>query len=543
MPVRLRHATQLTLILLLGCRSNKTGVVVDDGAAPNGRGGVAGSNGGTPGPVGSGGSTPGATGMGGVGPPGATSSGGASASAAGASGQAGGGGASGNHGTGGEGTGGSRLGGAGAPGQGAGGTGSTNACSFSIEAQISPKIAEVGIVTWSTTLADVRSAHIEFGETTAYGLNAPVDLASPGYRTLLLGMRSSKTYHFRVVATASSGTCASEDQTMTTGALPSSLPKVTVTTAGTAVAPFGGYLLLGPYQQSTGGTSAPVFFVNGDGDIVWTIRGPGEIVSARMNPRHTHVWMSSANVPPSKAVVHRIGLDGLLDEDLSASFEGQHYQLSLLPDDTVVFPAYGAGGCDDIKEHAPGGPTRTIANVCTLLGAGSTRVFAIEYSAPDDAIVFFETVTQSLVKISRAGALVWILGGSGSTFAGDTWRGGVSGFRVLAADRLLVFVNNSTQTSAFPGTGTGSYAVELVLDRAANTVKQVWSYQPTPAIQSDVLGDVQRLPDGHTLVAFSVHAIVHEVDAGGSFIREWKWASFTMFSFEGHPSYYRPPVP
>ena len=167
------------------------------------------------------------------------------AGAAGASGQAAGGGASGNPGTGGEGNGGGRSGGAGAPGQGAGGTGSSNACSFSIEAQISPKIAEVGIVAWSTTFADVRSAHIEFGETTAYGMKAPVDLASPGYRTLLLGMRSSETYHFRVVATASSGACASEDQTMTTGALPSSLPKTTVRTAGTAVAPSEGSVHVG----------------------------------------------------------------------------------------------------------------------------------------------------------------------------------------------------------------------------------------------------------------------------------------------------------
>ena len=60
-----------------------------------------------------------------------------------------------------------------APGTGAGGTGSAN-CTFTQSSTISPMIATVGIVTWSTTLAGATSAKIDFGLTTSYGMTAPV---------------------------------------------------------------------------------------------------------------------------------------------------------------------------------------------------------------------------------------------------------------------------------------------------------------------------------------------------------------------------------
>src|SRR4051812_6684018 len=113
------------------------------------------------------------------------------------------------------------TGGAGGSTGSAGTTGAAGsvACTFTVSSAPSPRIPTVGIVTWSTTLAGVQSARIDFGLETSYGMTAPVDLAQPSYRTLLLGMKSSRTYHYRITATNGSGSCQSPDYTIMTGPL------------------------------------------------------------------------------------------------------------------------------------------------------------------------------------------------------------------------------------------------------------------------------------------------------------------------------------
>src|SRR6185503_21341639 len=108
---------------------------------------------------------------------------------------------------------------------GAGGAGMSAGCTFTQSSSLSTMIATVGIVTWSTTLAGVQSAKIDFGLTTSYGMTAPVDLKQPSYRTLLLGMKASRMYHYRITATNSGGSCASPDYTIMTGPLANGLVK------------------------------------------------------------------------------------------------------------------------------------------------------------------------------------------------------------------------------------------------------------------------------------------------------------------------------
>ena len=113
-------------------------------------------------------------------------------------------------------------------------------------------IATVGIVTWSTTLSGVQSAKIDFGLTTSYGMTAPVDLTQPSYRTLLLGMKASRMYHYRITATNGSGQCQSNDQTIMTGPLMNGLVKPQVTT-NNAGALAGGFLATGQYVPNANG--------------------------------------------------------------------------------------------------------------------------------------------------------------------------------------------------------------------------------------------------------------------------------------------------
>src|SRR5580704_11047187 len=78
----------------------------------------------------------------------------------------------------------------------------TGGCAFTGTYAVSPMISTVGIVTFTTVLPAPTEAHINFGLDTSYGMTAPVDLTQPSYRTLLLGMKPSKQYHFQLSATS-----------------------------------------------------------------------------------------------------------------------------------------------------------------------------------------------------------------------------------------------------------------------------------------------------------------------------------------------------
>src|SRR6187399_1190064 len=80
-------------------------------------------------------------------------------------------------------------------------------CHFELEGTLSAAIPTVGIVDWSTDLAGLRAARIEFtlSEPAADEINrgggGPIDLTGSPHRALMLGLKPGRTYSYRVVAT------------------------------------------------------------------------------------------------------------------------------------------------------------------------------------------------------------------------------------------------------------------------------------------------------------------------------------------------------
>jgi hypothetical protein len=424
-------------------------------------------------------------------------------------------------------------------------TPSAASCSFEVTTKTA-KIPTVGIVTWSTDLADLKEAHIDFGLDTSYGMTAPVDSpSSSSNTTLLLGMKPSNNYHYRITATGSGGDCTSPDYTIMTGLSLSGLPKITVEDKSTASPAYGGFLITGQLPQTSTGVKSPAYIVDKDGEIVWAVRVTSDVTGVCMSYDGKYMWVNSANVPgPSSQSVHRVTMDGERDEDLSAVFVGQHLRLTVLPDETVVFIAYGSNGCDDIKEYSPSGTVRTVVNAGTAQGVtGNCHVVDVQYSKDDDTLVFSDLDHQSLVKVQRSsGATLWVLNGSHPSFTGATWQGGQWGIHVLGLDQVLLFANNSLAASGGGGgSGDGSSAIEMSLDLTGRNATKVWSFKST--IQNDVMGDVQRLPSGNTIIAYSTKGKLHEVDANGTLLQEWTWAGLTnSFGYiEKRPTLYGPP--
>ena len=410
---------------------------------------------------------------------------------------------------------------------GAGGSGGSAACSITASSSLSTKIATVGIVTWSTDLAGVKSAKIDFGLTTSYGMTAPVDLAQPSYRTLLLGMKASRMYHYRITATSDGGSCQSQDYTVMTGPLANGLVKPMVTT-NNAAALAGGFLLTGQYVANAGGTT-PAYILDADGDIVWWFNVVDYVTGVVMDYAGTHMWIN--NHPPNlrDAKVHRVTMDGLMDENLTDQFTELSHQLTVLPDETVAFYAAdgSAEGCSDIKEWK-NGTVRTLANSQRALGTtGPCHVNYITYSPPDDTLIYSDHIHCAVAKIRRTdGSVVWILNGQTKTFTGFTWKGSEHGIHVLGLDDFLIFNNNSLMVAGSNqpgGTGDGSIAQEIKLDLTAKTVSQIWSYKATGmAYQTDVMGDLQRLANGNIVIAYGGKGIIQEITANGTVLQEMR---------------------
>jgi hypothetical protein len=448
----------------------------------------------------------------------------------------------------------------GSSGGSAGRTGASASCTFDINAVTASAIPTVGAVTWGTTLSSPTSAHIDFGLDTNYGMTAPVSKpATSGNKTLLLGMKQKKTYHYRIVATNSSGDCSSDDKTITTGSLATGLPTIKVANKGDAKSLFGGFLITAQFQGSSSG-KAPAIIYDGDGDIVWAFSlstSASGLSCARMSYDGTHMWINSVNVggggmmgggsSMGTAFVHRVAMDGTDDQDLSSKFTGQNHQLTVLPDETVAYYAYNANGCDDIKEYSPSGTTKTIVNSGTAQGGASAcHVNNIQY-ASDDTLLFSDLDSQVVVKVKRQdGATVWMLNGGKSPLPGVTWKGSEHGIHVIDPNQILIFNNNSTSLMGGFGTaggsGDGSKVLQLKIDPTAKTASSVWSYKGPSNLQTDIMGDVQRLPNGNTIIAYSTKGAVQEVDKDGNVLSDWTFPLGAQFGYiEKRATLYGPP--
>ncbi|MBN2576485.1 MAG: aryl-sulfate sulfotransferase, partial [Deltaproteobacteria bacterium] len=521
------------------------GMPGDGGKGSGGRGGAGG--------VGSGG---GATDAGRAGARAGGSTGRGGSGQADSGGQAGGGGQAGS---GGQAGGGGRGGGAGGGDTGNGGSTASGSCAFTQSSKVSDKIKTVGIVTWSTNLEGLESAKIDFGLDSNYGMTAPVENPVSGENTtLLLGMKptvsssSPRVYHYRITATGSSGECVSPDYTIQTGALLNGLPKITVSNKSTSSPVYGGFLITGQFVQMASGSGSPAYIVDKDGEMVWAVVGTRDVTGVRMSYDGKSVWINCVNVATSgsgnTACVHRVSMDGQKDEDLSSKFTGLNHQLTVLPDETVAFYAYASNGCDDIKEYDPStGKVKTVVNSGKATNSSVCHCNFIQYSKDDDTLVFSELDSQTIVKVKRSdGSVVWRLNGGSPTISGVSWKGGNHGIHLLGLDDLLVFNNNSRMSmgggGSAGGDASGSIALEIKLNLSAKTASQPWSYKANPGIQVDIMGDLQRMPNGNTIIAYSTKGVLHEVDKNGTLLQEWTWPSGSSFGYiEKRATLYGPP--
>lgn len=424
---------------------------------------------------------------------------------------------------------------AGSGGSGASGPGAT--CNFTVQAQTADKagqggIPTVGIVDWSVDLPTITKASIVFSlQSGGPAMTAPVDVAAgPKFRTLLLGMKGSKTYTFKIVADA----CTSQDYTITTGTVPNAVPRVTRTEGPSVSSQAKGFIVTssGPGSLSSGigagNTSAYAYILDADGDPVWWSPAPVSCSRAKMSVDGQYMWMVELNVDNETkdgGEVRRVSMDGLTNSGSIPGLANCHHDLTVLPDGKIACLSWIQQNGDQPSDLLESDAQGNVKKAMTLdgkvyaggtgLGGGTGTYHAnsIHYHAYDDSYTIGDRNPNLFIKVSRAGVLKWQFGGSCTNapapqcVSGD-WKVN-HGHDMLDDGTFLVFNNGQS--------GASTALFYKLTEGATLSAMKTGQYQP--GTTSIVLGDVQRLPNGNTLVTFSLASTIDEIDPAGNLVQ------------------------
>ncbi len=387
----------------------------------------------------------------------------------------------------------------------------TTDCGITVDgSDVSTVIPTVGIITWSATGA-IDSASIHFGLSGGeLDMEAPVDLDEPGYLTHLIGMKGSSEYDFQIVASSGGQTCSSEVQTIETGPVANAVPRIERDIRdAAAISP--GFIVTMEYSGN--GTA---FIIDKDGDPVWWAPTPNSASGVRMSFDSKYVWMVTGNPFPGTGTgeVTRVSIDGTDIQSVSGMAES-HHDLAPLPDGNVAVLIHGSA-CSEVVEV---GPDLSVTPTIDLAGKYTSpdcHANSILYHAADDTFTISDRSANLYVKVDRVGGnLHWQFGGTNPS--GDHIPGSWTtnhGHHVLDNGNFLFFNNDGNG-----GGGRASVAREYAIDQQSLTATEVFSYTSADGNYTTSLGDVQRLPNGNTLITYSNEGVIHEVNPNSEVVQ------------------------
>lgn len=195
-----------------------------------------------------------------------------------------------------------------------------------------------------------------------------------------------------------------------------------------------------------------------------------------------------------------------------------------------------------IVERTADGQRHDVFNLSDAYPATDCLVNAMHYWPADDSITISDLPNDAIIKLTRSGEVEWILNGDHSTFTqGDApkWIGGEHGHHFVAPDRVLVFNNGTNPYTGERDAGSTSMVYEIQIDPATKTANKIWEYDG--GLRSTVFGDVQRLPNGNTLVNYGTANAIHEVDPEGNLVQSLGTAGISPPYVDWRSSLYGPP--
>lgn len=384
----------------------------------------------------------------------------------------------------------------------------------------------VGVATFSADLAGADHAVIQFGQTTNYTLEAPVDWSATDHKTWLLGMPADTVVHYRVVVMQGTTACVGSDASYRTGAAPSGAPASQKPQKGTSSAPVApGFII-----AETGNWA---YIVDTDGQVVWAHLFPLALGRALLSWDGKYMYardMGSSIATTTGGSIYRIAMDGS-DETLLPVVGGSHHDLVAIPTGFAYLAKTDVEGCDHIfTADADGSNTQSLVDLDVVFGhfLPGPDAYSLEhchvdairyykdndtYSVSDrekDAIAFFTGKGELLGSIGAPPATSTpnhVLAPEAAPMPGQLWRV-QHGHDLYEPDKLVLWSNGMFN-------GGTSHVLHYTIKGSQATLD--WQY--TGAGTCPILSDVQHLPNGNFLVTNSGPGAVQEIDSSAVLVQ------------------------
>jgi hypothetical protein len=382
----------------------------------------------------------------------------------------------------------------------------------------------------SVRVRNATSVFVRFQPTADDGVTPAIALINDTASIPVLGLRPEQRYVLRAVAQGPGGTLISEGLELTTGPLPSDLPRY----AAGGADPSPGYVVFaaGMYGVAIDNTGRVVWyrrFINGPG-LNFMAQPTGRYVARPSTPQPGDIepWVE---FDPLGHVTRTLGCARDLAarlHDLIGEPDGSYW---IMCDETRTM---------DLTPHGGVAEARVTGTVVQHVNADGALLFewnafdhfaitdveegeriganvnwmhgnAIDLDTDGNLLLSSRNLGEITKIDTRTGALVWRMGGRRNQFAflGTPMPpfARQHGARSIAGGSLVILDNL--------GNPTESRAERYVIDEAARTARLAHSYGSVPRVVTQIGGSVQPLPNGRTLVSFGTEGRVEEYDADG----------------------------
>jgi hypothetical protein len=323
-------------------------------------------------------------------------------------------------------------------------------------------------------------------------------------------------------------------------------------TAGMPSAQAVGFITTSPGVSMTGAGGNQTYIIDADGTMVWTAPAPASCSRARMDYEGKNMWLLALNVMNTGGEMRYVSMDGMTTQNNVSGLSKAHHDFAVRKGGVIATMVWSASGTDpesDLVERSASGTVSTVFHIGSNLYKGGQSVLSssatnsyhcnsLLYHEADDSYTIGDRNPNLYVKVTHAGSLVWQFGGNCSgapapKCAAGNWNSN-HGHQLLTSGNFLFFSNAMFKSS------DPSYFYEYTLNTSGTfTATQVRAYKSSNNSHSESLGDVQRLPNGNTLVAFSNNGLIQELDASSNVVQSLSAGAFGYV--EWRATLYGPP--
>jgi len=497
-----------------------TGVGATGTAGNNGV--IAGAGGAPTGDAGRGGGTAGSTG-------------GRGGAVAGSTGTAGRGGTTGTAGRGGT------TGTAGTGGGTAGTAGAASGDDFvsAVNIAVHPQTTTILVVTWTQAKASDQVL-LEF---TFAGGSVMTSRGATGatgsHRDVVLGVPASTAITVRIVNKLGGVDYKTKDYTGMTGAIPSGMPKPTVSMYDATLASPDRWMF-GAVEASPGGCNNSscyyvatfwLYILDRQGRVVWYYADPanGNPTSSfqRIAKDGEYIWIEKRPFGGSGAhAVLKMTLDRQYSETVSVPNLSDC--IDVTPDGSLLYDTEPQW---ELREMTKAGTVRAIFNCPSKMGSGfDCYSNTVNYDAASDSIIMSYPYENTVAQIDRkTGNLVATYGArTGSyTFDQANWKFEFQHFANISSRGTLMV------SSHLPGYGDGEAGTmmpvankhsfqEWTIDRTNKKLVQKWIYSDGPE-WAMYKGMVILLPNGNYLANYGTGGVIREITPDKKTVFYVKW--------------------